>query len=79
MNLYYNCFKYGNYFRGGSYLFDNKDDGAKTLGDSKPKHYHIYMYTENKVKNHNATISVYVFITSSLYCYIDAKILICYR
>ena len=26
------------------YLFDNNDDCAKTLGDSKPKHYHIYIY-----------------------------------
>ena len=55
MNFYYNCFKYDNYFGGGRYLFDN-DDCAKTLDDSKPKHHHIYMYTENKVKNHKATI-----------------------
>ena len=41
------------------YLFDNNDDCAKTLGDSKPKHYHIYiyMYSENKVKSHKVTIS----------------------
>ena len=43
-------------FREGRSLFDNNDDHAKTLGDSKPKHYHIYMYTENKVKSHKATI-----------------------
>ena len=36
MNFYYNCFKYDNYFRGGRYLFDNNDDCAKTLDDSKP-------------------------------------------
>ena len=38
-------------------MFDDNDDRAKTLGGSKPKHYHIYMYTENKVKSHKATIS----------------------
>ena len=48
-------------------MLDNTDDGAKTLGDSRPKRYHIYiyiyiyiyvcMYTENKVKSHKATIS----------------------
>ena len=57
MNFYYNCFKYDNYFRRERYLFDNNDDRAKALGNKKPKHYHTYMYTENKVKNHKATIS----------------------
>ena len=56
MNFYY-CFKNDNYFRRGRYLFDDNDDRVKTLGGSKPKHYHIYMYTENKVKSHKATIS----------------------
>ena len=37
-------------------MFENDNDGAKTLVDSKPKRYHIYMYTENKVKSHKATI-----------------------
>ena len=41
----------------GRYLFDNNDGRAKTLGDSKPNHYHVYMNTENKVKSHKATIS----------------------
>ena len=50
-------FKFGNYFRRERYLFDNNDDQAKTLGDSKPKHYHKYMYTESKVKSHEATVS----------------------
>ena len=45
-----------NYFRRGRYLFDNNDDRAKTLGDSKPKHHRIYMFTENKVKSHKVTI-----------------------
>ena len=49
--------KYDNYFRRGRYLFDNNDDRAKTLGGSKPKHYHVYMYTENKVESHKATMS----------------------
>ena len=49
--------KYDNYFRRGRYLFDNNDDRAKTLGDSKPKHYRVYMYTENKVESHKATMS----------------------
>ena len=57
MNLYHNCFKYDNYFRRGRYLLDNNDNRAKILGDSKPKHYHIYMFTENKIKSHKATIS----------------------
>ena len=57
MNFYYNCFKYDNYFRRGRYLLDNNDDRAKTLGNSKSKHCHIYIYTENKIKSHKATIS----------------------
>ena len=57
MNFYYNCFKYDNCFRRRRYLFDNNDGRAKTLGDSKPNHYHVYMNTENKVKSHKATIS----------------------
>ena len=57
MNIYYNFFKYGSYFRRGRYLFDNNDDHTKTLGDSKSKHYHIYMFTENKVKSHKAAVS----------------------
>ena len=57
MNFYYNCFKYHNSFRKGRYLFDNNDGRAKTLDDRKPKHYHIYRDTENKVKSHKATIS----------------------
>ena len=48
MNFYYNCFKYDNYFRRGRYLFDNNDDRAKTLGDSKSKHYHLYIYVHWK-------------------------------
>ena len=56
MNFYYNCFKYDSYFKGGRYLFNNNDDHAKTLDDSKPKHHHIYIYTENKVKKNEATI-----------------------
>ena len=56
MNFCYNCFKYDNCFRTGRYLFDNNDDRAKPLGDGKPKHYHIYMYTENKVKSHKTAI-----------------------
>ena len=42
--LLYHCFKYENYSGRKKYLFDNNDDCAKTLGDSKPKHYHIYIY-----------------------------------
>ena len=57
MNFYYNCFKYANYFGRGNYLFHNNDDCAKTLGDAKPKHYHIYMYTKNKAKSCKATVS----------------------
>ena len=57
MNVYYNCFKYDTYFRRGRYLFDNNDDRAKTLGDSKSKHFDIYIYTENKVKSNKITIS----------------------
>ena len=56
-NAHYNCSKYDNYFTRERYLFDNNDGRAKTLGDSKPKHYQIYMHTENKVKIHKATIS----------------------
>ena len=56
MNFYYNCFKYDNYFSRGRYLFDNNDDRANTLGDSKPKHHDRYISTENKVKSHKATI-----------------------
>ena len=50
MNLYHNCFKYDNYFRRGRYLFDNNDNRAKILGDGKPKHYHIYMFTKKQNK-----------------------------
>ena len=32
------------------HLFDDHDDCAKTLGDSKPKHYHMYLFTESKIK-----------------------------
>ena len=57
MNFFYNYFEYNNFFRRGRYLFDNNDDHAKTLVDSNPKYYHIYMYTENKVKRHKAIIT----------------------
>ena len=57
MNFNYNCFKYDNYFSRGRYLFDNNDDRVNTLRDSKPKHYNIYVFIENKVKSHKATIS----------------------
>ena len=50
MNLYHNCFKYDNYFRRERYLFDNNDNRAKILGDGKPKHYHIYMFTKKQNK-----------------------------
>ena len=56
-SFYNNCFKYDDYFRRGRYLFDNNDDHAKTLGDSKPNLYYIYIKTENKVKSHKATTS----------------------
>ena len=71
MNFYYNCFKKDNYFRRGRYLSDNNDDRPKTEGDCKPKHYHIYMYTENKTKSHKATISnicVYYKLSLLLHC-----------
>ena len=57
MNFYYNCFNYDSHFRRGRYLFYNNDDRANTLGDSKSKHYHTHMYTENKLKIHKAIIS----------------------
>ena len=76
MNCYYNCFKYDNFFRRRRYWFGNNDDRPKTLGDSKPKHYHIYMFTEKAIKPQS---QIYVLTTSSLYCYIAAKILICCR
>ena len=50
-------------------MFDKYDDGAKTLGDNKPKRYHIYMYSENKVKSHKATIS-------NIFVYYQYKILL---
>ena len=50
-------------------MFDNNDDGAKTLGDNKPKRYGIYMYTENKLKSHKATIS-------NMFAYYQYKILL---
>ena len=49
-------------------MFDNNDDGAKILGNNKPKRYRIYMYTENKVKSHKATIS-------NMFAYYQYKIL----
>ena len=76
MNFYYNCFKYDNFFRRRRYWFGNNDDRPKTLGDSKPKHYHTYMFTEKAIKPQS---QIYVLTTSSLYCYIAAKILICCR
>ena len=45
MDFYHNCFKNDHYLRRWRYLFDNNNDRAKTLGDSKPKHDHIYIYT----------------------------------
>ena len=57
MNFHCNNFKNDSYLRRGRYLFGNNNDCSKTLCDSKRKHYHIYMYTENKVKIHKATIS----------------------
>ena len=67
MSFYYNCFKNYDYLRRGRYLSDNNNDGAKTLSDSKQ--YHIYMYTENKVKSHKATISnIFYYKYSLLLC-----------
>ena len=79
MNFYYDCLKYDIYFRRRRYLFDKNDDCVKTLGDSKPKHYHIYMNTEKKVKAIKPQTLIYVFTASSLYCCIAAKIFICCR
>ena len=79
MNFYHNCFIYDHYFRGGRYLFDNNDDRAKTLDDSKPKHHHIYMCTENKVKKHKAAISNICLLQVVSIVMLIAKILICCR
>ena len=77
VNFYYSYFKYDNYFW-GRYLLHTNYDRKNTLGDSKPKHYQIYLYTENKVKSHKATISnICVYYKYYKYCYVDTKILIC--